>query len=250
MCPVMQRIAADELHVERHHFPADADVRARSRPARTGGGRRFSPRQRLPAGFRPACAASSSLSSILESSAFHAAVLARKSSSDSFCRPASISLIRATTGRIFFTSRSFFDRKNFSEKIHNYLSITLVKMNGYATRRIAQRQSESNGKKWVRPANGPGRRGWPGGGRGSGRVPDHGLGALGVVGNQLEIRAQGRILAMLDQHPVGIAADDGQDVVQLMRHIAPDLLLRVGTEVAQGVNSPGLPVPCFGVIFI
>ena len=34
-------------------------------------------------------------------------------------------------------------RKNFSEQIHGCLSTTLVKTNGYATRRTAQRQSET-----------------------------------------------------------------------------------------------------------
>jgi hypothetical protein len=37
-------------------------------------------------------------------------------------------------------------RENFSEKIHNSLFITLVKMNGYATLPGAQRQSETGGK--------------------------------------------------------------------------------------------------------
>jgi hypothetical protein len=57
--------------------------------------------------------ASSPLSVIWESSAFQAAVLARNSSADSFCKPASISLMRRTTGQNFLTSRSFRDPNIF-----------------------------------------------------------------------------------------------------------------------------------------
>jgi len=32
---------------------------------------------------------------------------------------------------------------------------------------------------------------------------------------------------MLHQHPVGIVTDDGENVVQLVRHLATDLLLEI-----------------------
>ena len=54
------------------------------------------------------------------------------------------------------------------------------------------------------------------------------IGALDVFGDQQQFRAQCRIFPVLDQHPVSIAADDGEDVVQLMRHLTTHLLLVVG----------------------
>jgi hypothetical protein len=53
--------------------------------------------------------ASSSLSVILESSSFHAAVFWRRTSADSFCSAASIRLISSTLTRMRLTSRSFLE---------------------------------------------------------------------------------------------------------------------------------------------
>src|SRR6185437_11912071 len=70
---------------------------------------------------------SSSLSEIFESSSFHAVVLARNSSSESFCSPLSNSLISRTRGQSFLTNQTWHSQK----------------WNKYATRRKVQRQSES-----------------------------------------------------------------------------------------------------------
>ena len=58
-------------------------------------------------------------------------------------------------------------------------------------------------------------------------VADHGFRAARTFRNQLEFRPQRRIFTMLHQHPVGIVTDDGENVVQLVRHVAADLLLGI-----------------------
>ncbi len=59
-------------------------------------------------------------------------------------------------------------------------------------------------------------------------MPHQLLGALDVFDNHQKFRTQRRIFAVLDDHPVSIAANDGEDIIQLMSHVAPDLFLRVG----------------------
>ena len=53
-------------------------------------------------------------------------------------------------------------------------------------------------------------------------------GAAGVVGDQLEFGAQRGVVAVLHNEPVGVAADDSHDIVQLMRDVAADVARRVG----------------------
>jgi len=58
-------------------------------------------------------------------------------------------------------------------------------------------------------------------------VADHGFRAARTFRNQLKLRPQRRVFTVLHQHPVGIATDDGENVVQLVRHGATDLLLGI-----------------------
>jgi hypothetical protein len=70
--------------------------------------------------------------------------------------------MRATTGRIFFTSRSFFDGNIFLKKFTLIFQSPWLKMNEYATRGNAQRQSESEQKSFVLPKRKIGRpERWP-----------------------------------------------------------------------------------------
>lgn len=91
----------------------------------------------------------------------------------------------------------------------------------YASNRIA---SKRNGRVFWSDGRGHGRLQLRTGQR---SVADHGFRAARTFRNQLEFRPQRRIFTMLHQHPVGIATDDGENVVQLVRHVATDLLLGI-----------------------
>ena len=91
----------------------------------------------------------------------------------------------------------------------------------YASHRIA---SKRNGRVFWSDGRGHGRLQLRTGQR---SVADRGFRAARTFRNQLKFRPQRRIFTMLHQHPVGIVTDDGENVVQLVRHVAADLLLGI-----------------------
>ena len=93
----------------------------------------------------------------------------------------------------------------------------------YASNRIA---SKRNGRVFWSDGRGHGRLQLRTGQR---SVADHGFRAARTFRNQLKLRPQRRVFTVLqDQdHPVGIVTDDGENVVQLVRHLATDLLLGI-----------------------
>ena len=91
----------------------------------------------------------------------------------------------------------------------------------YASNRIA---SKRNGRVFWSDGRGHGRLQLRTGQR---SVADHGFRAARTFRNQLKLRPQRRIFTMLQNHSVGIATDDGEYIVQLVRHLATDLLLGI-----------------------
>ena len=49
---------------------------------------------------------------------------------------------------------------------------------------------------------------------------EHQCRAFGIFGNDLQVGTQGGIVAMLEHHPLGVALDDGQNIIQIVRDFA------------------------------